>query len=146
MFIRTACLAIVLAVSATVVIAQSNPIAQRKELMKGMGEQARLGNQMMRGQAPFDLAKAQAIFATFTSVPGKMVTLFPEDSKTGGDTEASPKIWEDMEGFKKRFASFETEAKAAQATLKDEDTFRVAFGNVSRNCGACHENFRIKKQ
>jgi len=145
MFIRIACVAAALAVSATVVIAQSNPISQRKELMKSMGDQSRLGNQMMRGQAPFELAKAQTIFSTFASVAGKMPALFPADSKTGGDTEASPKIWEDMDAFKKRFATFEAEAKAAQASVKDEESFRIAFGNVARGCGGCHENFRIKK-
>lgn len=146
MFIRTACVALALAISATVVVAQSaNPIEQRKALMKSMGDQARIGNRMMRGQDPFDMAAAQKIFATFVEVPAKMPHLFPADSKTGGDTEAAPKIWEDMDNFVKRFAQFEAEAKAGQAALKDDSTFRVSFGNLTRNCGACHEIYRIKK-
>lgn len=145
MLIRTACVVVALAVSATAVIAQSDPISQRKELMKSVGGQARVGAQMVKGEAPFDLAKAQAIFATYASVAGKMPALFPDNSKTGGETTAAPKIWEDMNGFKAGFAKFESEAKAAQASVKDLDSFKTAFGNVAKNCGGCHEVYRIKK-
>lgn len=145
MLIRTACVVVALAVSATAVTAQSDPISQRKELMKSVGGQARVGAQMVKGEAPFDLAKAQAIFATYASVAGKMPTLFPDNSKTGGETTAAPKIWEDMSGFKAGFAKFEAEAKAAQASVKDLDSFKTAFGNVAKNCGGCHEVYRIKK-
>lgn len=145
MLIRTACVVVALAVSATAVIAQSDPISQRKELMKSVGGQARVGAQMVKGEAPFDLAKAQAIFATYASVAAKMPALFPDNSKTGGETTAAPKIWEDMNGFKAGFAKFESEAKAAQASVKDLDSFKTAFGNVAKNCGGCHEVYRIKK-
>jgi cytochrome c556 len=145
MLIRTACVVVALAVSATAVTAQSDPISQRKELMKSVGGQARVGAQMVKGEAPFDLAKAQAIFATYASVAGKMPALFPDNSKTGGETTAAPKIWEDMNGFKAGFAKFEAEAKAAQASVKDLDSFKTAFGNVAKNCGGCHEVYRIKK-
>jgi cytochrome c556 len=145
MLIRTACVVVALAVSATAVTAQSDPISQRKELMKSVGGQARVGAQMVKGEAPFDLAKAQAIFATYASVAGKMPALFPDNSKTGGETTAAPKIWEDMDGFKAGFAKFEAEAKAAQASVKDLDSFKTAFGNVAKNCGGCHEVYRIKK-
>lgn len=145
MLIRAVCIAAAIAVSATAVIAQSDPISQRKELMKSVGGQARVGAQMVRGTEPFDPGKAQAIFATYASVAGKMPALFPETSKTGGETTAAPKIWEDMNGFKERFVKFQAEATAAQASAKDLESFKVAFGNMGKNCGGCHEIFRIKK-
>ncbi len=145
MLIRTACVVVAIAFSATAVIAQSDPISQRKELMKSVGGQARVGAQMVRGAEPFDVAKAQAVFATYASVAGKMPGLFPDNSKTGGDTTAAPKIWEDMNGFKAGFAKFEADAKAAQASVKDLDSFKAAFGAMGKNCGACHEVYRIKK-
>ena len=43
----------------TAVAAQSDPIAQRKELMKQQGAQTKTGAGMAKGEAPFDLAKAQ---------------------------------------------------------------------------------------
>jgi cytochrome c556 len=145
MLIRTACVAVAIAFSATAVIAQSDPISQRKETMKGVGGQARVGAQMVKGEVPFDLAKAQAVFATFATAAAKMPSLFPDNSKTGGETTAAPKIWEDMNGFKAGFAKFEAEAKTAQTSVKDLETFKVAFGNMGKNCGGCHETFRVKK-
>lgn len=145
MLIRTACVVVAIAFSATAVIAQSDPISQRKELMKSVGGQARVGAQFAKGEAPFDLAKAQAVFATYASVAAKMPALFPDNSKTGGETTAAPKIWEDMNGFKAGFAKFEADAKAAQASVKDIDSFKTAFSDMGKNCGGCHETFRIKK-
>ena len=63
----------------TVATAQQNPIAARKQLMKDNGDQAKVGAAMAKGEAPFDLAKAHKIFATFEDtalkapgfVPGK---------------------------------------------------------------------------
>jgi len=121
-----------------------DPIGARKDAMKSMGAQARVGTQMIRGEAAFDLAKAQAIFATYASVAAKAPALFPEGSQKG-DTTASPKIWEDMAGFKAAFAKFESDAKAAQASVKDLDTFKTTFPAVMKNCGGCHQDYRIKK-
>src|SRR5204863_1920535 len=75
---------IVLAVGAvalgiTAVAAQSDPIAARKALMKANGDQAKIGTAMAKGEAPFDQAKVQTIFATFIDAAGKFGALFPEN-------------------------------------------------------------------
>jgi cytochrome c556 len=142
--IRTVLAVAALAVGVTVALAQ-DPIAARKATMKEVGAQARNGAQMMRGEAPFDLAKAKVIFATYASAAEKMPTLFPDNTKTGGETTAAPKIWEDKAGFAAGFAKLGKESKEAEASVKDLDSFKAAFGNVSKNCGACHETFRVKK-
>lgn len=144
MMIRTVLAVAVVALGATAVLAQ-DPIAARKEIMKGVGAAARTNAQMLNGEAPFELAKAQAAFATFAQAAEKMPTLFPDNSKTGGDTTAAPKIWEDMAGFKAGFAKLGADAKAAQAATKDLETFKVQVAAVGKNCGGCHEVYRIKK-
>jgi cytochrome c556 len=133
----------VLAMSA--VVAQTDPIAARKALMKGNGDQAKIGAAMAKGEMPFDAAKAHAIFATFIDAAGKMPNLFPENSKTGGETTAAPKIWEDMADFKAKFVKFGTEAKAAEGAVKDLDSFKAQWTAVTKNCGGCHELYRVKK-
>lgn len=130
---------------ATAVVAQSDPIAARKAIMKGNGAQARIGAAMVKGEAPFDLAKAKQIFVTYQEAATKMPDLFPANSKTGGETTAAPKIWEDAAGFKAAFAKFGADAKAAEASVKDLDSFKAAFGTVAKNCGGCHETYRVKK-
>jgi cytochrome c556 len=144
-------LRIVLAVTAItlglgVAVAQQDPIAARKALMKTNGEQAKAGADMIKGAVPFELEKAQKIFATFEDAAAKMPALFPDNSKTGGDTAADPKIWESMDDFKARFAKFGTDAKEAESKVTDLDSFKAAFGNIGKNdCGGCHEKYRVKK-
>jgi cytochrome c556 len=134
-----------IALGATAVLAQQNPIEARQALMKDNGKHAKLAAGMAKGEAPFDLAKAKEIFATFEAAAQKMPDLFPPDSKTGHDTTASPKIWENMDDFKARFVKFGKDAKAAEASVKDLDSFKVAMGGLGKECGGCHENYRIKK-
>lgn len=142
--VLVAAAAVVLGVAA--VSAQTDPIAQRRALMKANGDQAKIGVAMAKGEAPFDLAKAKVMFATFADAAGKMPNLFPEDSKTGGDTAALPKIWEDMADVKARFAKFGEDAKAAEESVTDLASFKTAFSNMGKNdCGGCHELYRRKK-
>jgi cytochrome c556 len=144
MMIRTVLAVAAIAFGASAALAQ-DPIAARKDIMKGVGGAARTATQMVRGEAPFELAKAQGVFATYAQAADKMPALFPDNSKTGGDTTAAPKIWEDMAGFKAGFAKLGTDAKAAQAATKDLETFKVQIAAVGKNCGGCHELYRIKK-
>jgi cytochrome c556 len=143
--IRTVLAVAAIAIGVTAVAAQSDPIAARKALMKEMGSQTKAGGGMAKGEVPYDHAKAQAILATYVDVSGKMPDLFPATSKTGGETTAAPKIWEDTAGFKAGFAKMSTEAKAAQSSVKDLDSFKAAFGGLTKNCGGCHETYRVKK-
>ena len=142
---RTALAAAAIAIGVTAVAAQSDPIAARKAIMKNVGAVTKGGGQMAKGEAPYDQTKAQEILATYIDAAGKMPNLFPENSKSGGETTAAPKIWEDMNGFKAGFAKLSTEAKAAQAAVKDLDSFKASFGGLTKNCGGCHETYRVKK-
>ena len=140
--IRPAILTLAIATGVTAVIAQSDPITERRNLMKGNGAAARTASQMIKGDVPFDLAKAQEIFAGFQAVAVKMPTLFPDNSKTGGDTTANEKVWSDAAAFKAGFEKFSNDAKAAAASTKDLDSFRAAFPAVAQNCQSCHTTFR----
>lgn len=142
--IRTALVLAGLGLGLTAVMAQSNPIAERKDAMKAVGAATRDGAAIAKGEVAFDAAKAQAIFKTYADAAKKMPTLFPDSSKTGGETTAAPKIWEDQAGFKAAFVKFEADA-AAGASVATLDAFRTAFGAATKNCGTCHEVFRIKK-
>jgi cytochrome c556 len=143
-FAAAAVAAIVVGVCAAV--AQEDPIKARKALMKTNGDQAKIVVAMVKGEAPFDPVKALAAFAVFEDAARKMPTLFPDNTKTGGETAADPKIWENMDDFKAKFAKFGDDAKAAQASVKDLDSLKAAFGSIGKNdCGGCHEKYRIKK-
>jgi cytochrome c556 len=135
-----------IALGVGVALAQQDPIAARRALMKANGDEAKIGGAMAKGEAPFDLAKARKMFATFEDASAKAPALFPDNSKTGGDTAAKPEIWENMDDFKARLVKLGADAKAAGESVKDLDSFKAAFGNIGKNdCGSCHEKYRVKK-
>jgi len=142
--LRTALVVAGLGLGLTAVLAQSNPIAERRDAMKGVGAATRDGAAIAKKEAPFDAAKAQAVFKVYADAASKLPTLFPESAKTGDGTTASPKIWEDAAGFKAALAKFGSEAQAGMAAT-DLASFQSAFGTVTKNCGGCHEAYRIKK-
>jgi cytochrome c556 len=131
-----------LVLAASLAAAQSNPIAARKALMKANGDQAKIGAAIAKGDAPFDLAKVQAILATFMEAAEKAPALFPDNSKTGGKTEALPAIWKNKPDFEARFAKLGADAKAAQTNIKDLATFKAVWsGLIRKNCTGCHEKY-----
>jgi cytochrome c556 len=137
MMIRTVIAVAVLALGATALMAQSDPIAARKALMKANGDQNRIGTEMIEGKRPFNLDEAKKIFATFAEAGDKAPALFPDNSKTGGDTGALPAIWENKADFNAKLAKFATEAKAAGAATTKLDTFKAQMTEVRKNCGGC---------
>ncbi|MEA2994871.1 MAG: hypothetical protein QOG74_420 [Alphaproteobacteria bacterium] len=141
---RTVLAVTALALGLSTAIAQ-DPIAARKALMKANGQQAALGAKYVKGEEPFDLAKAKAIFAQYQDAAAKMPSLFPDNSKTGGETAALPAVWEKKADVDAKFAKFGADAKDAAAKVKDEASFKEAFPVVQKNCGGCHETYRMKK-
>jgi cytochrome c556 len=148
--IRAVFAVVAIALGVTAAIAQQDPIAARKALMKANVDQAKIAVAMTKGEAPFDLEKAHKVFATFEDAAAKAPALFPEnsiDQATADDPySASPDIWQNLEDFKARFAKFGADAKAADASVKDLESFKAAFANIGKNdCGGCHEKYRLKK-
>jgi cytochrome c556 len=141
--IRQIAIAAAVVVVGTGVIAQTDVIAERKAIMRGNGAAARTGTQMIRGEAPFELAKAKEAFVGIQNGMTRFPSLFPENSKTGGDTKAAPKIWEDVAGFRAAAAKIVQDAQAATAATTDLASFQANFQRVTTNCNSCHQTYRI---
>jgi len=131
------------ALGVTAVFAQGDPIGARKAMMKTNGASAGQGAKFMKGEEPFDLAKAQAIFAGYQKASGEFGKLFPDNSKSG-DTAALPAVWENKADFDAKLAKFGADAKDAAAKVKDEASFKAVFPEVQKNCGGCHNTYRKK--
>jgi cytochrome c556 len=129
----------------TAVVAQSDPIAARKAVMKENGNQSRIAREMVEGKQPFNLDAAKKVFATFGGTADKVKNLFPDNSKTGGETAALPAIWENKADFEAKLAKFSADAKAAEGKVTDLDSFKAQLGEVGKNCGGCHNNYRKKQ-
>lgn len=143
--IRSLIVAATLAVGVTAVVAQGDVIAQRKTAMKSAGDAMKAPAGMMKGEAPFNLDAVKASFKAMNDVAKASGALFPENSKTGGDTAADPKIWTENAGFKTAMANFEKATADAMANVKDEASFKAEFPKVGKTCGDCHNTYRVKK-
>ena len=122
------------------------PIKQRQELMKENGRSAKSAGEMIKGEAAFDPAKAATIFTEMHDVAMEFGDHFPEDSKTGEETEAAPAIWERPAEFEAALVKFQQDTQTAMDAAPQElDAFRQAFGSVAENCKGCHEEFRLDK-
>ena len=141
---RMTTVVILLACGAGAVWADTDPIAQRRALMKNDGIAAKKLFDMAKGAAPFDLAVAQASLETLAEGATKTPALFPDNSKTGGGTAALPAIWENKADFNARFAKFSKDVAAAIAATKDEASFKKVAPAVFENCGGCHELYKAK--
>ena len=121
-------------------------IKQRQEAMKHIGGAAKSGGQMLKGEVAFDATKAADVFTVMASNAKDFGTWFPEDSKTGGKTEAAPAIWDKPDEFKAKLTKFQADiAAAAESKPESLDSFKTAFGNVAKNCKSCHQEFRVDK-
>jgi len=110
--------------------------------MKANGDQNRVATEMLEGKRPFNVDEAKKVLATFAEAGEKAPALFPDDSKTGGDTAALPAIWENKADFQARLAKFAQESKAASNATTDLDSFKIQITEVRKNCGGCHQTYR----
>jgi cytochrome c556 len=136
---------LLLACGSAAVWADSDAIAQRRDLMKANGKAVKPLVDMLKG-APFDLTVVQTSLKTFMNAAEKMPKLFPDDSKTGGETHALPAIWENKADFEARFAKLGTDSSTALKNIKDEASFKADIKPVLDNCGACHEHYKAKQE
>jgi cytochrome c556 len=140
--IRSVLAATALLGGVTVLLAQSDPIAQRKELMKSNGSHAKNVSQMVKGEAPFDAAKADAAFTTWGENAQKIPALFASPPPAGADTRALPKIWQDKADFDAKHQAFVKAVADGKGKTKSADELKAAFPAVSKACGDCHEPYR----
>ncbi len=145
-FLKGAALSLLIATFSGTALASDDPIDSRKKLMLSTGGAAGAAVAMIRGDVPFNPAIANSVFATMNAVAHTYGDYFPEGSMSD-DSEASPKIWEDMAGFQSELTKFQEAAGAAIAAKpQDLDAFKAAFGQIGGSCKSCHEGYRIEKQ
>lgn len=99
---------------------------------------------MVKGEIPFD-AQAFALKAERVAYLSALpLEGFIPDSVVGR-SEAKPEIWDNMDDFKAKMQSFETEAgKLAEAakTATAVDALKPQFGKVSQSCKDCHDKYK----
>ncbi|MDK1384710.1 cytochrome c [Sinorhizobium sp. 8-89] len=147
MKIRAFMLAAALAgLGVTAVTAADEPQAVRQQLMKKVGQAAGALNGIAKGEKPYDAEIVKASLTTISETVKVFPNHFPAGSETGLETEASPKIWENMDDFKAKAAKLGTDASTLLAQLpSDQAGVGAALGILGKDCSSCHESYRLKK-
>ncbi|MDX2204313.1 MAG: cytochrome c [Hyphomicrobiaceae bacterium] len=138
---RTLAAVSIVAISATAVLAQNlDAIKERRQAMRTIGSVGTSNFKMMKGDAPFDLATFQKNIAAMQAAGTKFKDLFPDNAKTGGGTDAAPKIWEQKAQFNAALDAWLADVKAAGETIKDEAGMKANYPKVAQGCGGCHKS------
>ncbi len=135
-------------VAAVALLASSAANAQSIELRKAMmkSNEASMGVlvKTIKGEMEYDPAAVLEAFTKMHKVATQIGEFFPEGSETGGETTASPKIWEDKAGFEAALKKYADDTAAAMAAApQDKEAFTAVFGPVAGNCNSCHQVYRL---
>ncbi|MDQ0319547.1 cytochrome c556 [Pararhizobium capsulatum DSM 1112] len=145
MKLKTIALAIAVAsLGLGAVSAADNPVEIREGLMKKIGGSMGALAGIAKGDKPYDEA---IVKASLTAI-SESIKVFPDQFPAGSDagSEASPKIWESMDDFKAKAAKLGADADAQLAQLPaDQASVGAAVGLIGKNCGDCHQSYRVKK-
>jgi len=144
---RTVILVGTLLLGVGAVAAQQDQVLQTQAVMKGNGKNAGALSAMVKGEKPYDQATVDAAIAQFEDTIKKFPTLFPDSikgMKPDGDYSASAKVWEDKPGFAEHIASFAKAVTDAKGKITDLDTLKATLPTIGKQCGGCHETYRLK--
>jgi cytochrome c556 len=137
-----------LLLSAGAVIAQQDVVNSTQTAMKATGRA--LGavlSPMVKGDKPYDQAAVDEALKVMDDTAKKLPAMFPDSTKglkPEGDFSASPKVWEDKAGFAAKIDAFAKVVTEARAKIKDLDSLKATVPAIGKECGSCHETFRLK--
>jgi cytochrome c556 len=129
------------------VVAQQDVVKSTQDVMKNTGKNAGAMGAMIKGDKPYDQATVDAAMTVMEETAKKLPTLFPasiKGLKAEGDYSSSPKIWEDKAGFDAHITSFTKAVTDAKGKIKDADSLKATWGVIGKECGGCHETYRVK--
>ena len=127
--------------------AQQDSVKEVQTLMKGNGKNAGAMSAMVKGEKPYDQATVDSALAQFEDTAKKLPNLFPASAKgvkLDGDYSTSPKVWEDKSGFDAKIAGFAKTVGEAKGKIKDLDSLKANMPAIGKECGGCHETYRVK--
>jgi cytochrome c556 len=130
-------------------MAQQDAVKLAQDTMKANGRNmGTVLSPMFKGEKPYDQAAVDTALNQLEDTARKLPAMFPasiKDAKWEGDFSPSPKLWEDKAGYDAKVASFTKAVAEAKAKIKDLDSLKANFPGIGKECGGCHETFRLKK-
>ena len=130
---------------ATAVVSAESQADNREATMKKVGRSMGGLAAIAKGEKEYDADVVKTSLTTIKESITVFPTYFPEGSEKDSE-EASPKIWENKADFEAKAAKLAADAGALLAQLPaDKAAVGAAMGVLGKDCAACHESYRIKK-
>ena len=140
---------LLLAFGAGVAYAQVKPehlLKYRQGVMRAVAFQFGPLTGVAKGEAQWGPAMAQKAvnLAALSVIAGDV---FSPASKDLANSDAKPEIWAKPDDFKKVMAVYQAETAklAALAKTDDLEAIMAQINAVGKACGACHEDFVVKR-
>lgn len=147
--IRIFAAASVLAMGATMVVAQQDIPKERNNLM-GAFAKPHYGvlSRTARGASPYSQEAVDTALAEMERLVTKLPAVFVDGSK--GDVAdskygTSPKAWENRADLDKKIADMQKAIADQKGKIKDLDTLKASYKTLNDACESCHESYRIRK-
>ena len=117
---------------------------QREAAMKTIGKSTGALAAIAKGKTAYDAATVKTSLETISATIKTFPALFPADSQSA-DKRASPKIWENKADFEAHATKLGADADMLLAQLPaDQAAVGAALGTLGKDCGACHQTYRLK--
>jgi cytochrome c556 len=142
--IRTVLVMATVVIGVAGVVAQTDPISARKDLMKQSNKYAKSVNAMAKGEEPFTAETVAAAYSTWENTGSQLGKLFPDNSKEGGNTRAKAAIWEKRKDFDAKTAAFSKAVADGKGTTAD--AVKASLPAINDACGNCHELYRAPQK
>lgn len=137
--------AVLCLIGATAVVSAENQHENRKAAMKKVGGAVGGLVAIAKGEKDYDAEVVKASLTTIKETVTVFPTYFPPGSEND-DKVASPKIWENKADFEARAAKLAADADALLVQLPaDQAAVGAALGTLGKNCGDCHQAYRLKE-
>ena len=145
--IRAVLIAATVAIGVGAVVAQTDPIAARKDMMKQTNKFAKSVNAMVKGEEPFTSETVAAAYATWDRTASQVGKLFPDNSKGDGtNTRAKAAIWDNRKDFDAKVAAFGKAVADGKAKASSLDGVKASMPAINDACNNCHELYRAPQK
>ncbi len=118
-------------------------VMARMNLMGMIADDMKILGGIAKGTTEFSADQVAELSEKLAEHARGIIPLF-EVQATDPKSEAREEIWTDWPGFTDAASEMEAAALALGIST-DLDGFQAAFGTLGKTCGACHKDYRIKK-
>ena len=122
-------------------------VKERMDLMQSINRAVKSIRAMVRGKTPIDMEKLAFAARSIGNQGEFLPFMFPVEGNREF-SRASPKVWEDPDGFRMSASNLVKAAKAVEEAARDskESEVKSAFRLLAKTCGSCHKEYRLGKR